>query len=67
MVQNYKTSWNSSNFIDIYNILIYLHTKDDILCQQWIPSDFLIFNRSRTRALHRTPPMLLSVETREIN
>ena len=30
IVQNYKTSWNSSKFIDIYNIIIELNTRDDI-------------------------------------
>ena len=28
IVQNYKTSWNSSKFIDIYNIIIVLDTKE---------------------------------------
>ena len=31
IVQNYKTSWNSSKFIDIYNIIIELNTRNDIL------------------------------------
>ena len=31
IVQNYKTSWNSSKFIDIYNIIIGLDTRDGIL------------------------------------
>ena len=31
IVQNYKTSLNSSNFLDIYNIVIILATRDDIL------------------------------------
>ena len=31
IVQNYKTSWNSSKFIDIYNIIIELNIRDDIL------------------------------------
>ena len=30
VVQNYKTSLNSSKFIDIYNIIV-LDTRDDIL------------------------------------
>ena len=30
IVQNYKTSLNSSKFIDIYNIIV-LDTRDDIL------------------------------------
>ena len=31
IVQNYKTSRNSSKFFNIYNILIDLDTRDDIL------------------------------------
>ena len=31
IVQSYKTSWNSSKFIDIYNIIIDLDTRDGIL------------------------------------
>ena len=31
IVQNYKTSRDSSKFFDIYNILIDLDTRDDIL------------------------------------
>ena len=31
VVQNYKTSLNSSKFIDIYNIIIVLDTREDIL------------------------------------
>ena len=31
IVQSYKTSWNSSKFIDIYNIIIPLDTRDGIL------------------------------------
>ena len=31
IVQNYITSWNSSKFIDIYNIIIDLDMRDDIL------------------------------------
>ena len=31
IVQNYKTSWNSSKFIDICNIINDLDTRDDIL------------------------------------
>ena len=31
IVQNYKTSWNSSKFIDIYNIAIDLDTRDGVL------------------------------------
>ena len=31
IVQNYKTSWNSSKFIDISNIIIDLDTRDDNL------------------------------------
>ena len=35
MLQSYKTSWNSSKFIDIYSIIIDLDTRDGILsvCQ----------------------------------
>ena len=33
IVQNYKTSWNFSNFIDIYSIIIELSTRDGISCQ----------------------------------
>ena len=33
IVQNYKMSWNSSKFIDIYNIIIELNTRDGISCQ----------------------------------
>ena len=33
IVQNYKTSWNSSKFIDIYNIVIELDTRTGISCQ----------------------------------
>ena len=29
--KSYKTSWNSSKFIDIYNIIIDLDTRDGIL------------------------------------
>ena len=31
IVQNYKTSLNSSKFIDIYNIITVLDTEDDFL------------------------------------
>ena len=31
VVQNYKTSLNSSKFIDIYNIIVVLDTREDIL------------------------------------
>ena len=31
IVQNYKPSWSSSKFIDIYNIIIDLNTRDGIL------------------------------------
>ena len=31
IVQNYKTSWDFSKFIDIYNIIIDLDTTDGIL------------------------------------
>ena len=31
IVQNYKSSWNSSKFIGIYNIVINLDTRDNIL------------------------------------
>ena len=31
IVQNYKTSWNSSKFIDVYNISVDLETRDGIL------------------------------------
>ena len=31
VVQNYKTSLDSSKFIDIYNIIIVLDTREDIL------------------------------------
>ena len=30
IVQNYKPSWNSSKFVDIYNIIIELNIRDDI-------------------------------------
>ena len=33
MVQYYKTSWNSSKFIDIYNIIVELSTRDGMSCQ----------------------------------
>ena len=57
IVQNYKTSWDFSKFIDIYNIIIDLDTTDGILIVK-DPIDFLIFNYSLTVALHRTLPML---------
>ena len=66
IVQSYKTSWNSSKFIDIYNIIIDRDTRDGILF--FYPVfilDFPIFNRSLTMALYRTPPMLFSVETKK--
>ena len=53
---NYKTSWNFSKFIDIYNIITDLDTRDGIL---------IIFNHSLIAALHKTPPMLFSVETKK--
>ena len=28
VVQNYKTCWNSSKFIDVYNIIIELNSRD---------------------------------------
>ena len=31
IVQNYKASWSSSKFLYIYNIIIELNTRDDIL------------------------------------
>ena len=31
IVENYKTSWNSSKLIDIYNIIVELDARDDIL------------------------------------
>ena len=52
MVQNYKTRWNFSKFIDIYDIIIDLDTRDGIL---------IIFNHSLTVALHKAPLMLFSV------
>ena len=48
MVQNYKTRWNFSKFIDIYDIIIDLDTRDGIL---------IIFNHSLTVALHEAPLM----------
>ena len=30
---NYKTSWNSSKFVDIYNMIIELNARDGIPCQ----------------------------------
>ena len=52
MVQNYKTSWNFSKFIDICDIIIDLDTRDGIL---------IIFDHSLTAALHKAPLMLFSV------
>ena len=43
-----------AKFVDIYNIITDLNA-----------GDFLIFNCSPTAALHRTPPMLFSVETKK--
>ena len=64
IVHNYKTSWNFSKFIDIYNIIIDLGTRDGILIV--INSrDFLFFNHSLTVVLHRTPPMLISGESKK--
>ena len=31
--QNFKISWNSSKFIDIYNIIIELNARDGVSCQ----------------------------------
>ena len=52
MVKNYKTSWNFSNFIDIYDIIIDLDNRDGIL---------IIFSHSLTAALHKAPFMLFSI------
>ena len=65
IVQSYKTSWNPSKFIDIYNITIELDSRDGLSCQYGTVREFLIFNRSLNLALHRTPPFLFSVETKK--
>ena len=59
-----STNLNSSKFIDIYNIIIVLDTRENILSVM-NPERFSYFNRPLTIALHTAPPMLLSVETKK--
>ena len=65
IVQNYKTSPNFLKFIDIYNIIIDLNTRDGILSVMNSEVNFFIFNHSLTISLQRTPPMLFRVEIKK--
>ena len=59
-----STNLNSSKLTDIYNIIIVLDTREDILSVM-NPERFSYFNLSFTIALHAAPPMLLSVVTKK--
>ena len=66
IVKNCKTHWNSSKFIDFYNIIIELNTRGGIYpVSNKLREIFFLFNRSLKIALHRTPLLLFSVETKK--
>ena len=67
IVQNYKTCWNSSKLL-IFITSLLSSASEMVHCilsvMNW--ESFSHFNCSLTATIHRTPPLLLSLETKKM-